>query len=197
MKNKQVNKGIRVVIGSMIMGIGISLTIWANVGSDPLTIFWIGIAQNLSISVGFANLLVSAVILCVVFLLDKKQIHIGSLLNPIVIALTTEVLAMFIISFDNYVARSILCLVGLIILAFGIALYALADYGKGAYEALVFCLNKKSGINIGIIRTTCDILFAIIGMLLGGPIAFGTILAILCMGSAISFFVNKMKVIVG
>ena len=196
MKNKQVNKGIRVVIGSMIMGIGISLTIWANVGSDPLTIFWIGIAQNLSISVGQANLLVSAVILCLVFFMDKKQIHIGSIVNPIVIALTTELMANFTLILDNFAMRSILCLIGLLILAFGIALYALADYGKGAYEALVFCLNKRSHLSIGIIRTTCDILFAIIGMLLGGPIAFGTILAILCMGSAISFFVNKMKVIV-
>ena len=79
MKAIPLHKIIRVILGSVLMGIGISFTIWANVGSDPMTVFWIGTAQKLSITVGQANIVVSLIILLFVFFMDKKQIHVGSL----------------------------------------------------------------------------------------------------------------------
>ena len=45
-----------VVLGSLISGIGIAITIAVDLGSDPMTLFWIGIADTLHITVGQANL---------------------------------------------------------------------------------------------------------------------------------------------
>lgn len=87
-----VKKILHVIFGSFIMGVGISLTISVNLGSDPMTMFWIGIAKTLGITVGQANLLVSAVMLVYVLKVDRRQIHLGSFLNPIVISLTTDAL---------------------------------------------------------------------------------------------------------
>lgn len=183
----------KVLLGSAIMGLGISFTIWANVGSDPMTVFWMGTAKQLSISIGMANLLVCGIILIFVFFLDRKQIHVGSLLNPLVIAVVTDTMSRIQLSLDSYVLRSLLCIIGLIILAFGIALYALADYGKGAYEALVFCVCDKLSISVGVVRTTCDISFAILGLVLGGVASTGTILAIIFMGTGIQFFIKQLQ----
>ncbi|MEG0274381.1 MAG: YitT family protein [Longicatena sp.] len=189
----QIGKLLRVIIGSLIMGVGIAFTIWANVGSDPMTLFWIGISNTLSITVGQANILVCAIILVFVFFMDKKQIHIGSILNPIVIALTTDFMTSHMVSIDSLSMSILLCVVGLLVLALGIAIYALADYGKGAYEALVFCVSHKTKRSIGIVRTLCDITFAILGILLGATGALGTLLAIICMGTGIQFFIKKLS----
>ena len=194
MRKEEIKRLIRVILGSAIMGLGISFTIWASVGSDPMTVFWMGTAKQLSISIGMANLLVCAIILLFVFFIDRKQIHVGSLLNPLVIALVTDILTNIQLSLDSYLLRCLLCIIGLIILAFGIALYALADYGKGAYEALVFCICDKFSIRVGVVRTTCDISFAILGFLLGGVASMGTILAIIFMGSGIQFFIKQLQI---
>lgn len=178
-------KLLLVIVGSFIMGIGISMTIAVNLGSDPMTLFWIGVASHLHITVGQANLLVCAVLLVIVFFMDRKQIHLGSLLNPIVIALTTDAFVNLNFEGASYLLRIILMVLGLLILAFGIAFYALADYGKGAYEALVFTLCDRFHLAVGIVRTSADIFFAILGIVLGAPAAIGTLLAIVCMGSGI------------
>ncbi|HIW17742.1 MAG TPA: hypothetical protein H9886_01195 [Candidatus Faecalicoccus intestinipullorum] len=171
-----------VILGSLISGIGIAITIAVDLGSDPMTLFWIGIADTLHITVGQANLLVCAVILAVIFFVDRKQIHVGSILNPIVIALVTDSLAFLDFHGLPMMGRILMMIIGFAILAFGVAFYALADYGKGAYEALVFTLSKKLDKPVGPIRTTADILFALLGVLLGAHFALGTLLAILCMG---------------
>ena len=105
-----------VVLGSAIMGIGIAVTIAADLGSDPMTLFWIGIADQLHISVGEANLLVCAILLTIVFFLDRHQIHVGSILNPIVIALVTDQLAFLDLHALPFAARVALMVAGFAIL---------------------------------------------------------------------------------
>lgn len=189
---KKLKKLFFVVLGSFIMGFGISLTIAVNLGSDPMTLFWIGIANQLHITVGQANLLVCAVLLFIVFFFDRHQIHVGSIINPIAIAVVTDWLAFMDLQSLSYGVRIILMILGFMILAFGAALYAIADYGRGAYEAVVFTVCEKGHIAVGIVRTSCDIILAILGILLGATAAIGTILAILCIGSGIQFFVKLL-----
>lgn len=189
---KKLKKLFFVVLGSFIMGFGISLTIAVNLGSDPMTLFWIGIANQLHITVGQANLLVCAVLLFIVFFFDRHQIHVGSIINPIAIAIVTDWLAFMDLQSLSYGVRIILMILGFMILAFGAALYAIADYGRGAYEAVVFTVCEKGHIAVGIVRTSCDIILAILGILLGATAAIGTILAILCIGNGIQFFVKML-----
>ena len=189
---KKLKKLFFVVLGSFIMGFGISLTIAVNLGSDPMTLFWIGIANQLHITVGQANLLVCAVLLFIVFFFDRHQIHVGSIINPIAIAIVTDWLAFMDLQSLSYGVRIILMILGFMILAFGAALYAIADYGRGAYEAVVFTVCEKGHIAVGIVRTSCDIILAILGILLGATAAIGTFLAILCIGSGIQFFVKML-----
>lgn len=189
----KLKKLLFVTLGSLIMGIGISITIGVNAGSDPMTLFWIGIADHLHITVGQANLLVCAVLLVIVFFLDRHQIHIGSLINPAAIAIVTDHLAFSDLVTWPFIFRIAWMIIGFAILAFGIALYALADYGKGAYEALVFTVCERGHLTVGVVRTLCDVILAITGIGLGAPAAIGTLLAILCMGSGIQLFIKLLS----
>lgn len=186
-------KLMAVVLGSFIMGVGISLTIAVNLGSDPMTMFWIGVANLFHISVGQANLLVCTVLLIYVFFADRKHIHVGSILNPIVIALVTDNMTFLNFQEYPYMLRIVIMIMGLIILAFGIAFYALADYGKGAFEAVVFTLSEKLNISIGVVRTSSDIALAILGVLLGATFAIGSLLAIVFMGTSIQLCLKFLQ----
>ncbi len=189
---KALKRSTMVLIGSFIMGIGIYLTILGNIGSDPLTMLWIGIAENLTITVGQANLLVSAVMLFIVFFIDRKELFVGSLLNPLVIALTTDFLTQFSFSVESKIMQVLIFISGLLVMALGIALYSLAGFGRGAYEALVFSLSSIFKLSIRVVRTSFDILFTLIGFLLGVGISFAPFLAIVSMGILIQFFIQKL-----
>lgn len=189
---KAFKRSVMVILGSFIMGVGIYLTIVGNLGSDPLTMLWIGVATKLGLSVGQANLIVSAIMLFIVFFIDRKELFIGSLLNPLVIALTTDFLSRFSFQIDAPIVRLLIFISGLAVMAFGIALYSLAGFGRGAYEALVFSLSDIFKLSIRVVRTAFDVLFTIIGFLLGGSISFAPFLAIILMGVWIQFFVQKM-----
>ena len=63
---------------------------------------------------------------------------------------------------------------------------------KPWYLQYVKKLCEKGHIAVGIVRTSCDIILAILGILLGATAAIGTILAILCIGSGIQFFVKML-----
>ena len=188
----KLKKLLFVTLGSLIMGLGISITIGVNLGSDPMTLFWIGIAAQLHITVGQANILVCVVLLAIVFFLDRHQIHVGSMINPAAIAIVTDNVSLSFLASLPFAARILMMIAGLAVLAFGIALYALADYGKGAYEAMVFTVCERGHLAVGVVRTSCDILLAIAGILLGAPAAIGTLLAILCMGSGIQIFIKML-----
>lgn len=175
------------------MGMGIYLTIIGNMGSDPLTMFWLGLSNHLGITVGQANLLVSGVMLIVVFFMDRKEIFVGSLLNPLMISLTTDFLLNQKIILTSFWLQLIFFILGLLLLAFGIALYSLADFGRGAYEALVFSLNQLFKRSIRLFRTICDIGFAVAGILLGAQLSVGPLIAILLMGVSIQFFINYLS----
>lgn len=181
-----------VVLGSVIMGIGISLTIFGQLGSDPLTMLWIGLSDKLAITVGQANVLVSFIMLVAAFFIDRKELFIGSLLNPLVIALTTDLMTKIPLSIDSLMLRLLVFIGGLVIMAFGIALYSLAGFGRGAYEALVFSISQILKLSIRLVRTSFDLLFALLGFLLGANLSFAPFLAILLMGVMIQFFVQKL-----
>ncbi|MBM7709167.1 YczE/YyaS/YitT family protein [Enterococcus lemanii] len=193
MTNKHYFKrGLIVVIGSFIMGIGIYLTMLSQLGNDPLTMFWIGVSKQLSLTVGQANLLVSGIMLFIVFFFQRKELSVGSLLNPVVIALTTDLLVKLPIEASNWPLRLAFFLVGIVLLSFGVAFYALADFGRGAYEAVTFTLIHQLKLSVRTVRIGCDLTFAIAGILLGAQLSIGPVLAILLMGTLIQFFIQRL-----
>ncbi|MEG0265816.1 MAG: hypothetical protein RSC93_10625 [Erysipelotrichaceae bacterium] len=188
-----IKRTIMVILGSFVMGIGISIVVSSGVGSDPMSLFWLGLSKQLSITFGQANILVNIVFIGIVFFINRSYINIGSLLSPLVVAMTTDALSnMFFQDYPFYL-RVIICILGFILLSFGVAYYSQANLGMGAYEALVFSIAKQSKIAVGYIRTTIDIALSLTGIILGAQFGIGTLLAILLMGTGIQFFLKLLN----
>ncbi len=172
------------------MALGIQFTIAANLGTDPMTMFWTGISNLFSITIGESNILISLFLMIIAFFIDRKQLHIGSFINPIIIYITLE-----FFNFINFVSfssmlRLILLIIGYSMLSFGIALYSKQECGKGAYEAFVFAISNKAHLSVGKVRTICDITLGFMGCILGAKFSIGTLIAILFIGSCVQYFLN-------
>ena len=87
-------------------------------------------------------------------------------------------------------------ILGLVIFSFGSALYSVADFGKGSYEALTFALVDKNKFSIQKVRIVLDLVCVVSGVLLGGKIGLCTVATILLSGILLQGFVKMLKPIV-
>ena len=82
---------------------------------------------------------------------------------------------------------------GLVIFSFGSALYSLADFGKGPYEALTFAFVHKNQWPIQNVRIILDVMCVLLGWILGGTVGICTIATIMLSGALLQKFVKILK----
>ena len=74
-----------VILGSMMMGIGIDLFVYADFGLDPLSLFEAGLGRVLHLSLGSVSQILMITIIVIMFFADRERIGIGSVLNSVLV----------------------------------------------------------------------------------------------------------------
>ena len=186
-------KLLMVIIGSILVGLGIAIAVSSGFGADPITVLWDGITQVLPVTIGQASMILAIIMLIIVLILDRKQINIGTLINPFIVGASTDFFVGFNINSDNFIINIIMLLLGLLILGFGLALYSFANFGRGSYEALVLSIVEKYEMKLVYVRYGFDFLFLLTGIVLGAKLSIGPILAFLSLGYVLQTFMTIFK----
>jgi uncharacterized membrane protein YczE len=79
---------------------------------------------------------------------------------------------------------------GVGIMGFGVGLYIASNIGAGPRDSLMLILVEKTGWTVKRVRTLLEIVVALIGWLLGGPVGIGTIIVALTLGYIVHFTLN-------
>lgn len=185
-------------IGSSTLSFGIAMYLKADLGSDPLTTFLVGLSKIINISIGRATQMTMLITLIVIFFLDRKYIGLGTIIN---VFLTGELLNLFMrINLENYNSttwRLIILAIGLLTYSIGLAIIIMAGLGQGAVDSIMSILKDKFNISVRKARTILDVALLVIGVILGGPIGIGTGIGALVngplMAGTLKFFNYDMK----
>lgn len=181
-----------IVIGSVIAAYGITLAFGAGYGGATLAVLWEGVAETFHLSIGMASFVIAAWMLLFVFFFDRKQIQIGTVLYQVIYSYFVNVFVRLHIYSEQRWINFLLMITGIIIFAFGTALYSATNFGRGAYEAVTFALVERKHWQVKWVRMTQDLLVVGIGYFLGGEIGICTVCTIIMSG----FFIQKsLKVI--
>ncbi len=70
------------------------------------------------------------------------------------------------------------------ILAFGMTIVIRSEAGTGPNDLVAVVISEKSKARFGIVRIATDVLFVLIGFLLGGKFGVGTVVCALLVGPA-------------
>lgn len=106
-----------------------------------------------------------------------------------------------LIPLGNYFTKILLLLIGVVVLAFGIALSVIADVIMNSGEALVKAISDKSHFEFGYVKVGFDI-FCVISAIALSMVFFngkiigtreGTIISALCTGIVIKFIMKYMR----
>ena len=177
-------------------GVGVYLTIQANIGVAPWDTFYLGINKVTGIQYGNISIAASIIIILIDVFVLKERIGIGTLLDAVVVGKTVDLMNWLnlVPAQQNMIVGVILMLIGLFIMGFSQYLYMQAGLSCGPRDSMLVGISKKiPKVKVGYIGTAILITVFILGWLLDGPIGVGTIIAVALQGTLMQIAFNIMK----
>ena len=184
----------RLLFGLVLFGLGIALTVIADLGLGPWDVFHQGISERTGIPIGTVIIIVSVLVL-VAWIPLKEKIGLGTIANAIVIGVVVD-LALLVLPerLDLLVARWAALLLGVVLVAIGSGFYIGAGLGPGPRDGLMTGLYRVTGRPIGLMRAVLEITVLVLGWLLGGTVGVGTVVFALAIGPLVQFFLKRLQV---
>lgn len=179
-------------IGIAILSMGTAFLRGGQVGLDPFTATNTGISGHLNMGLGVYQLLANALIFIFILILDRHKIGIGTLLNMVLVGFEVQwFIALYRQIFGTHVNVIIIIsdlIIGLVLFTLGASLYMAADLGVAPYDAIAPILSDRLHAKYRTVRIAQDVLFMVVGFLVGGPVGFGTIIVAFFTGPLITFW---------
>ncbi|MCT4599171.1 MAG: hypothetical protein N4A50_14985 [Vallitalea sp.] len=186
-------KWIKYWCGLILLGIGVSMVINANFGSDPISTIMLGISNITKTSFGVASQIFLISLIIIVLLIDKKRLRIGTVIHALINGSIIGFFLEFSIFNTSLLLRIASLVFGTVILSFGIAFYISADLGEGALDSLMMALHDKFKLKINIVRIVLDSSMVICGVIMGAKFNIGSIFVIVATGPCIQFSLSLIS----
>jgi uncharacterized membrane protein YczE len=155
----------------------------------PWGVLSVGMSKITPLTIGQATQLVGLLIVFISCLLGFTP-GIGTLANMFFIGLFVDLIMCWnLIPMQTEIAGQLVMLL-LSVLVLGVAslFYLRVQLGAGPRDGLMLGLTKKLDKPVAYIRTSMEVTVSIIGYLMGGPVAIGTVVTALTVGYSVQFF---------
>jgi uncharacterized membrane protein YczE len=176
------------IAGLFLCACGVACFLESELGLPPWDVLHQGLAEQLGISFGAANLVASFAVLVLSWSL-RAHIGLGTFLNALLIGLFLIALAHIDLITDlseqGLALRIVLLVVALPFFGAGSAFYICASMGAGPRDSLMLVISQRLGIRIGIARTALELAAFLAGFALGGTAGIGTLVFALGIGPAV------------
>lgn len=202
------NRMCMMLIGILLQGMGLSMLIRLNLGTDPCSCFTLGVQNRLPegvLSFGTLQLICNLVMFLFVIKNDLSMIGFGTIGNMVCLGYISDfftwvwskVLPGGLGFFDNRTTCYILLIPVLAVFIFGAATYMTAGLGMSPYDGLPFIIaSKQKKFSFKVVRMIWDISFMILGFILGGTFGAVTIASAFFIGPVIAFIQKKLSVFI-
>ncbi len=175
----------------VIMGFAVAVFSFSGMGVDPFTAMNMSVSSLLGVGFGLYQMCINAVILIAVAYTAKKLISVGTVVNMAGVGFVCEyftgVFKAVLPAADNFIYRTILMVIGVLLLSFSASLYFKCNMGVSPYDALGMVMEEKLKLKYKWCRVFTDLVCTGVALVLGGPIGIGTVITALFMGPIVSF----------
>ncbi|MGZ6951833.1 MAG: membrane protein YczE [Acidimicrobiia bacterium] len=179
----------RLVVGLLLLGTGIGMTLRAHLGVSPYDVLHQGIASHTGISFGSVVVLVGIVVL-VLWIPLRQRPGVGTVVNTLTVGYITNAVFDVIGPVHQLGARWSLLLGGVLITAAGVGVYIGCGLGPGPRDGLMTGIAAR-GHPLWLVRTVLELLACGCGYLLGGNVGVGTLVFAFGIGPAGHFFLHR------
>jgi uncharacterized protein len=201
-KRKKLTFICRVIVfvaGIFILALGAATVISAGLGAPTWDVLHIGLAKLTSLSIGRWVQIVGVTMVLMTSFFEKERPAIGSMLNILLVGFFLNSILDFklIPTFTGLISKSILLVVGVILMGIGSGMYVASKVGAGPRDGMTLFIAKRFSISVRLSRTLLEIMALTIGWLIGGPVAFGTFVTIPLIGpvmqASLKFWTSQLS----
>ena len=191
--NKKVKSYLIMIIGGMVIGAGVALVVYGNLGGDAMTTFQQGLSITLGIELPIAQIIANALFVIILFLLAREKVNIDTVLCPLFITIGCKLAIMVLPEVNNIVLRYVYMVIGIIVVSAGIGIGAQTQSGSNPYDGTVLAVSEKINKPFSLVRPVMDAGLLLIGILLKGSWGVGTIAAMFATGYIAQIFIKLFK----
>ena len=171
------------------MTLGLVLVIVANLGSAPWDVLHIGLYKQFGLTIGSWSIIVGVFVLISSAFLAKAFPKTGAFLNMLLCGIFIDMymLIPWLDTPETILGQFIMLTSGIILNAYGMAIYISANVGTGPRDSLMLALMQRTGLKVQWIRLIMEVTVLAVGWMLGGPVGIGTVILSLSIGHIAGF----------
>lgn len=188
------NRLLGVVIGNILLGIGIGIFKYSNMGNDPFSAMVLSLYQSFHLPYAVFLIILNCFIFVLEILFGRKYIGVGTIVNWFLLGYVVQFSMEFLEGnfpvLESFIVRIIVVVIGVLIASLGLSLYQTANAGISPYDSLAIIVNERLHIPYFWSRIFFDTICALIAYFAGGLIGLGTLACAFGLGPVVTFF-NK------
>lgn len=200
MKNRiNVKKVLVTLAGILLIGTAVAFNAGANLGNDPVGIFYDGIRCVLSLEpsqLGTASNVVNILLILLLLVIGRHYVNIGTVIYIIPYGFCVSIgsfLYSLIFTSEALMVRILASVIGCTILCLGVAVFIVADIGLDPMTGVTMVIKDKLGWDYKKAKWLFDGTLTVIGFLCGGKFGVITIITILVCGPVIQWMTGKVS----
>lgn len=176
------------IVGLLLMSLGISLTIKGQaLGIGPWDVLHVALFELFGLTIGTWSILVGFALVFAVVLIEKRLPQIGTWLNIILIGSFIDFYVWVLPTPDSFIGQVIFFILGVIVMGIGAGTYVAPRVGAGPRDSIMMMIVDKTGAKVKTVRTSMEVLVALVGWILGGPLGVGTVIIALMLGQLVHY----------
>lgn len=186
-------------LGVLLMGAGVSASVYSGLGTDPCTCVNLGISRRIGMEFWKWQAVANLIVLIVPLIFSRKRIGFGTVANMFFVGIVADAMrgtvyrALLPAQPPNLGIRIAFMLAGAAILGLGASFYMVPELGVAPYDSIPLVLAEHLPFEFRWIRVAYDGTAVAAGWLLGSAVGAGTILIACGLGPMIQFFSGKIR----
>jgi len=149
--------------------------------------------MQVGLGIGTVIILTGVALLVLFWIPLRQKPGIGTILNALEIGLVANVALDLIPIVESMALRIAMLIGGIVMVAFGSALYIGSGLGPGPRDGIMTGLAAR-GVKIRVARTLIEVTVLVIGWLLGGQVGVGTVLFALAIGPLVQPLLPRLTI---
>ncbi|MFC4354057.1 YitT family protein [Chryseomicrobium palamuruense] len=176
------------IVGLLLMALGISLTIKGqSLGISPWDVLHVSLFNLFGLTIGTWSILIGFLLILAVVIVEKRWPQIGTWLNIILIGSFIDFYNWILPTPESLIGQTFFFVLGVIVMGIGAGTYVAPRVGAGPRDSIMMMIVDRTGAKLKVVRTSMEILVALVGWLLGGPLGIGTVIIALMLGQLVHY----------
>ena len=178
-----VRKFFQVMIGTTLLGGGISLNFLGNLGLGPWGAFHDGLSKITGISYGTAIIL-TGIFVTLLWIPLKQKPGIGTIVDVFWTGIVVDYFIKIGSTPEQLLVNILFIFFGVTLIGAGTAIYVGSNLGSGPRDGVMVGLESL-GLKIGTARNVIEVTALILGWIMGGTVGFASIFIALSIGTVV------------